>query len=142
MNTYLYDAEPISTYKEAEELVEFYTQHEPRNQHRWIIILKESNVKIGTCGFHCLNKSCASVEIGYDLQPDYWRKGYISEALRIIIEFARNEMNVKTIIAKISSNNIASINAATKMGFCRTESTYIEEFHGKEYLHYIFQLYL
>lgn len=140
VNNYLYDAEPISSTAEAKQLIEFYTQEEPRNQHRWIIIMKDTNEKIGTCGFHCWDRMNGIVEIGYDLQPDYWRKGYTSEALEEIIKFAKNEMNVISIIAHIAERNIASIQSVIKLGFYKTNDTYFEEFHEKRYLHYIYQL--
>ena len=140
VNTYLFDAEPISSLEEAMELIDFYVQDEPRDQHRWILILKELNEKIGTCGFHSWNRRFGSVEIGYDLQPDLWRKGYMSEALSEIISFAKNEMKVKSITANIAQDNAASMGIAAKLGFHRTENTYFEDFRGRKYLHYIYQL--
>lgn len=140
VNTYLYDAEPISSPDEAKEWINFYTQEEPRDQHRWIIILKDTGEKIGTCGFHCWDRNNSVVEIGYDLQPVYWRKGYTSEALAEIIDFAKNDMKVKSIKAHIAEENLGSIKTAVKLGFKNTNDTYFEEFHEKRYLHYIYQL--
>lgn len=140
VNTYLYDIEPISSPDEAKKWIDLYTQEEPRNQHRWIIILKATNEKIGTCGFHLWDRVNKNIEIGYDLQPDYWRKGYMSEALEAIINFAKTEMQISSIIAHIAEGNIASIKIATKLGFYQTETTYFEEFHGEKYLHLVYQL--
>lgn len=140
VNRYLYDAEPFSSIHEAEKWISFYLHEEPRNQHRWIIILKESNEKIGTCGFHCWNRETGEVEIGYDLQPAHWRKGYSYEALSEIIRFAREEMKVSKIYAHISVDNIASVKTAEKLGFERTGRQYHEVFRGSEYLHDIYCL--
>lgn len=140
VNTFLFDAEPISSPDEANEWIDLFTQEEPRDQHRWIIIMKDTKEKIGTCGFHCWNRCDGSVEIGYDLQPAFWRKGYASEALHEIINFAKNVMKVNTIIAHIAENNVASINTALKMGFYKTNDTYFEKFHGKKYLHYVYRI--
>ena len=52
INRYLYDAEPMKEVSEAQELIDFYTVSEPRNQHRWILVRKSDGVKLGTCGFH------------------------------------------------------------------------------------------
>jgi [ribosomal protein S5]-alanine N-acetyltransferase len=71
VNQYLFDAESLNNLEEANELIDFYIQPEPRTQHRWILILKVNGIKIGTCGFHCWNKNNNSVEIGYDLQKQY-----------------------------------------------------------------------
>lgn len=53
VNAYLFDADPITSIQEANELIQFYLQKEYRLQHRWILVLKNNNKKIGTCGFHC-----------------------------------------------------------------------------------------
>ncbi len=140
INRYLYDAEPCSSVEEAKEWIDFYLEDEPRNQQRWIIILKENGEKIGTCGFHCWNRDANEVETGYDLQPAHWRKGYMSEALAEIISFAKTEMKIKKLIAHISVDNIASIKTAEKLGFVRTGEQYYEEFGGESYLHDIYCL--
>ena len=94
MNRYLFDAEPCSSAAEAAEWIDFYLEEEPRNQHRWVLVLKENGEKIGTCGFHGLNTERHEAELGYDLQPTYWKQGYIHEAVGRIIDFAAKEMGV------------------------------------------------
>jgi len=138
VNQYLYDAEPCRSMEQAQEWIDFYLESEPRNHHRWIMVLKENGEKIGTCGFHRWNRENGEIEMGYDLQPSYWRKGYTSEALAAIMKFAAEEMKVKKIIAHISADNIASIRTAEKMGFVKTGEQYYEEFHGDKYLHEIY----
>lgn len=59
------------------------------------MVLKENGEKIGTCGFHRWNRETGEIEVGYDLQPSYWRKGYTTEALTSIMKFAVEEMKVK-----------------------------------------------
>lgn len=140
VNRYLFDAEPISIDEQAREIIEFYLEPEPRNQHRWILILKETGEKIGTCGFHRWNRETGEVEVGYDLQPAYFRKGYMTEALTEIIRFAKGKMSVKKIYAHIYPENIAFVKTAEKMGFVRTGEQYYEEFRGEKYLHDIYCL--
>ena len=55
INKHLFDAEPVKNKSEAQEIIDFYTVPEPRDRHRWILVLKENNNKIGTCGFHGIN---------------------------------------------------------------------------------------
>lgn len=138
VNQYLFDAEPCSSVEEAQEWIGFYLENEPKNQHRWIIVLKENSEKIGTCGFHCWNRETGEIEMGYDLQQSYWRNGYACEALAAIMKFAVEEMKVKKIFAHISVDNIASIRTSEKMGFVNTGQQYYEEFHGEKYLHDIY----
>src|SRR5574344_1127900 len=122
VNEFLFDAEPVSSIDEASEWIDFYTQAEPRSQHRWIIVNKANGEKIGTCGVHCWDREKLCAEIGYDLQPQYWRKGYMSEAIATMLIFAKDKMKVKKLVANIAENNIASIRTAEKAGFHRTDN--------------------
>ncbi len=140
VNRYLFDAEPCSSVDEAREWIDFYVEPEPRNQQRWILILKDTDENIGTCGFHCWNKETGEIEIGYDLYPTYWKQGYMTEAMTKIIEYAKEEMKVSKIYAHISVDNLPSIRAVLKQGFIKTDNHYFEEFHGEKYLHDIYQL--
>lgn len=139
INNYLYDAEPLVDIQEAEEIIDFYIKPEPREQHRWILITKEGT-KIGSCGFHCWNKSEGICDIGYDLNPDYWGRGYMYEAIKAILSFAQNEMNLKRIKACIFSENEKSIKLIETFGFKYFGETESVVFREKEYLHKIYYL--
>lgn len=138
VNQYLFDAEPLSSLSEADDIIAFYTQDEPRLQHRWIMIQKDSGQKIGTCGFHCWDKDKRVVDVGYDLQKEYWRMGYMKEALSEIITFAEQKMDIVQIDAHISIENVASIMLAEKMGFVFYGKTENCMFRGKDYPHKIY----
>lgn len=140
VNQYLFDAEPLNNLEEANELINFYIQPEPRTQHRWILILKDNGIKIGTCGFHCWNKNNSSVEIGYDLQRQYWGQGLMTEALQAILLFALQDMGVNKIDAHIYTGNKKSITLAQRLGFKYNGETEECMFRGKKYLHNIYSL--
>lgn len=140
INQYLFDAEPLSNLVEADEIIDFYVQPEPRWQHRWILILKSNGSKIGTCGFHCWDKNNSSVEIGYDLQKEHWGHGLMTEALKEILSFALNSMDIKRIDAHIYADNKKSVTISQKLGFKFNGKTKIYIFRDKEYLHNIYSL--
>lgn len=137
VNTYLYDAEPLASIEEAQEIIDFYVTGEPRIQVRWIIVDKATGEKIGTCGFHRWNKETGVIEMGYDLKKPYWGKGIMTEALEAILHYAKTEMGVKTVKAHIFVGNAASLRLAEKLGFVRT-GEYNEVFRGEEYPHWIY----
>ena len=56
---------------------------------------------MGTCGFHCFNKEEGTIEIGYDLQEEFWGNGYMQEALKEIIGYGMEKMMLKQIYAHI-----------------------------------------
>ena len=137
---YLFDTEPLTYIEEAEKLINFYLQPEPRGQHRWILSVKNDSRKIGTCGFHCWDRAKNSVEIGYDLQEQYWGKGIMTEALEAILLFAINNMNIQTVNAHIYVDNILSTNLANKLGFVFNGKTELCILKNIEYLHNIYSL--
>ncbi len=140
INTYLYDAEPLNSLLEADELINFYFQPEPRMQHRWILNLKSNSAKIGTCGFHCWDKNKDCVEIGYDLQKEYWGQGLMMEALKAILDFAKSEMMVRQVYAHIFVDNTKSIRLVERLGFTYNGETKNYQFRNEQYLHYIYSL--
>ncbi len=141
VNRYLFDAEPLTDIEGADEIIAFYTQSEPRLQHRWIIMRKSDRIKMSTCGFHCWNQEDCKVEVGYDLKEEFWGNGYMQEAMKEIITFATDEMHIKEISVCISIDNQRSICLAENIGFVLSDSSY-ELFRDKKYLHNIYSLYL
>jgi [ribosomal protein S5]-alanine N-acetyltransferase len=139
INKYLFDAEPLTDIRGADEIIDFYLKPEPRPQHRWVVIRKADGVKMGTCGFHCWSITDSKVEIGYDLKKEFWGNGYMHEALDHIMEFAKNDMKVKEINACIYIENSRSIALVEKLDFVLIGSKY-ELFKGKKYLHNIYSL--
>ena len=94
-----------------------WNQPEPRNQHNWILVRKADDIAIGTCGFHNWDRDSAFCEISYDMYPDFWGNGYMTEALQTIILFARDEMKVHFIEAGIDQDNEKSIRLIERLGF-------------------------
>ena len=138
---YLYDEEPFTDISEADNLIDFYITPEPRQWHRWVIRRKTDNANIGTCGFHCWDTKNNRVDVGYDMKKEFWGNGYMTEAMNKIIEFARLNMNIKEIVARIYIDNEKSIKLAQRLGF-KVSGSYNETFRGKEYPHSIYSLYL
>lgn len=140
INRYLFDAEPLSSLDEADEIIDFYIQPEPRIQHRWILTLKDNGEKIGTCGFHIWDKNKNCVDIGYDLQEKYWGQGLMSETLKPILDFAKHDMKVSQVRAHIYIGNPKSIRLVERFGFTFNGETELCQFRGQQYLHHIYTL--
>jgi len=140
VNQHLFDAEPLADIHGADEIIDFYIQPEPKNQHRWILVRKEDGEKIGTCGFHCWDKVAGCCDVGYDLFPVFERKGYMNEAMQAIIEFAKTDMKINHINACIYIDNIKSIKLAEKLGFAFKDQMKDEIFRGEKYPHKILTL--
>jgi ribosomal-protein-alanine N-acetyltransferase len=133
-----YDEEPMTDIKEADDLIEFYNMKEPRNQNRWVIIDKNTKTKMGSCGFHLWDREKNEVEIGFELMEKYNGKGYMTEAVEAIMEFAKIQMKVDTIKAIVYIENDQCKRLVERFGFKKTAK---EEcvFRGKIYLHDVYE---
>ena len=60
-------------------------------------------------------------EIGYDLHPDFHKKGIMNEALKTILNYGGKSLNLKTLEAYTHKNNEASINLLLNNGFHHIE---------------------
>jgi len=84
--------------------------------YRFAIVLKKTNELIGT-GLIYYEEEMKCFEIAYNLGKKYWQKGYASEAMQTIIQFAKEKLQLKEIAARVAKENIASIKVIEKLGF-------------------------
>ena len=99
---------------------------------QWAIALKTENKIVGTIGYHRIEKEHYRAEVGYMLHPDYWNTGLMTEALKVIIDFGFDEMNLHSIEGNINPNNAVSRKILEKFGFVK--EAYFKEnyfFNGK-----------
>ncbi len=99
----------------------------------WVIAFKDSPLEmIGEIGFYRTDYANHRAEIGYMVQPAHWRKGVISEALKKVIDFGFQTINLHSISANINPGNDASRQILLKHGFVK--EAYFKEhyyFNGK-----------
>jgi len=93
----------------------------------WGIIEKSTNLLIGYFGFWRIDSSHCRGEIGYALHPNYWGKGYMKETASKLIEYGFRKLNLHSIEANVSSDNLPSIRLLEKIGF-RKEAYFRENF--------------
>jgi ribosomal-protein-alanine N-acetyltransferase len=88
---------------------------------RWAITLRQDPTQvIGSCGYFSVRRGTSTVETGYELHPDYWRQGIMSEALQAMIDFsfsAQDLMPIHRIEALIAPGNTGSMRLLEKLGF-------------------------
>jgi [ribosomal protein S5]-alanine N-acetyltransferase len=72
---------------------------------------------IGTIVLHNISLNEKYGEIGYKLKPEFQKKGIMSEALKKILNFGIEKMNLKIIEAYTHKNNISSIALLEKHNF-------------------------
>ena len=83
----------------------------------WGIIEKRSKNFIGYLGFIRMQQQHCRGEVGYALKPEYWRKGFMTEALKTVIKFGFNEMKLHSIEANVNPKNQNSKKLLERIGF-------------------------
>lgn len=77
-----YDLTAFTEHHEASTLIElFHERYRNSVGIRWAIRLTHNNVMIGTCGYNTWDPKMKSATIGYDLLPEFWHNGFMSEAV-------------------------------------------------------------
>ncbi len=88
---------------------------------RWAITLRQQPATvIGSCGFFSVRRGTQTMECGYELHPDHWGKGIMSEALQAMIAFSydpHNPLPVHRIEALVAPGNTASIRLLERLAF-------------------------
>ena len=84
--------------------------------YRFALVLKETNELIGTALIY-YEEEVQSWEIGYNLGKKYWGKGYATEAVRQVISFAVEELQISEIVGRYAKENPASGRVMEKLGF-------------------------
>lgn len=94
----------------------------------WAITLKGSQELIGSICLWNFSEDKSVSEIGYDLHPDYFQKGIMTEAIHEVIKFGFNMLQLKSIEAFTHKENSSSIKLLEKNGFIYDPSRVDEGF--------------
>lgn len=90
---------------------------EKGNGFRWGIRLRGGTDIIGSVGFHGWDKEHDKSKMGYDLRPEYWGRGIMTEALERTVRFGFEEMGLNRIEVNVLAANHRSTSVARRLGF-------------------------
>lgn len=96
----------------------------------WTIISKVENRMVGDLCFMGLPNAEGAIEIGYGTYEDFRNKGYMTEAVGRMIEWACQQPDVYTITASTDKINLPSMQVLLKNQFVQTGESE-ELFHWK-----------
>lgn len=91
----------------------------------WAICLKNAPALIGTIGFWRIEHEHYRAEIGYMLHTDFHLKGLTHEALKTVLNYGFNTMQLHSVEANVKPGNIASIKLLEKNRF--VQEAYFKE---------------
>jgi ribosomal-protein-alanine N-acetyltransferase len=96
----------------------FERDFKKKSRIKWGIAFYGSENKLmGIIEAMDFNQNVNKVTIGYFLHPDYWHKGYSTEAVRILVRFLFEQAGVNRIQAEVMPANIHSKKVLLKNGF-------------------------
>lgn len=89
----------------------------------WLVIDKMTGQVIGDAGFKGKPDANQEIEIGYGLLERYWNKGYATETVKGLIEWAFETGKVEKVLAETEKDNIGSMRVLEKAGMRQTKKT-------------------
>lgn len=97
---------------------------------KYAIVLKETDKVIGDISLEWSEKDKA-YEIGYNINRSFWRKGYATEAVRGLLDWAYNERGIRDFTAFYAKDNVASGRVLEKCGFVQEYTGQYSRENGK-----------
>ncbi len=88
-----------------------------RQDYTLAIQLKDKSRIMGGIGIHKIDYSSGVGTLGYWLSQEYWRNGYMSEALEAIVNFGFNDLGLRRLEAGVFKGNPSSGVLLKKYGF-------------------------
>lgn len=128
--------EPLETYDGAYAIYDWMCRvFAAKTGIRWALTLKDdpSGALIGTAGFHAYKAKNRNAEIGYELAQEYWRRGLMSEAVRRIVRFCFEDLDMHRVAADVTAGNEASAGLLLKLGFQREGAFREKEWLGGQF---------
>lgn len=83
----------------------------------FMIFKRDDNTLLGCIFMKDIDWNIPKAEIGYFIDRDYEGKGIVSGALRTIVHYCFNELNLEKVFVRVSPENIGSRKVAEKIGF-------------------------
>ena len=119
IDRFLLDDDPVRTREDAQAIVNFYVNAPGPTPNRWVLERRSDGRPIGTCGLHLWVQRDRRCEVGYDLSPHAQGQGYMTEALRAVLDFGFGTLGLNRIEAIVHVDNAASLRLLDRLRFQR-----------------------
>lgn len=92
---------------------------QPRQRFQLAITLREGSPVIGNVGIRINDPRLREANIGYELDSNYWRRGYATEAARAMLTFGFESLKMHRVYAHCVAENEASWRVMERLGMTR-----------------------
>lgn len=128
INQYVQRNSPKNNYDALQFILTIKERTKDDQSFYWGISLKDQSNLIGTICLYNFSEDRKEAEVGYELLPDYHRKGIMSEALDAVLNFAFNDLHLHEILAMTNKFNENSKGLLLKHNFVLEEARKDEGF--------------
>jgi [ribosomal protein S5]-alanine N-acetyltransferase len=94
----------------------------PRCRWQLAIELHGTGELIGSAGIRRASVDALTADVGYELNPAHWGHGYATEAMRRMLGFAVDELQLTELTARVVDTNAASLRVLQRLGFTHSLS--------------------
>jgi RimJ/RimL family protein N-acetyltransferase len=92
-------------------------KEKPRKSYEYLVELKSELGIIGGFGISSIKYDQGTADLGYWLGEDYWGKGYATEGVSRLIDYAFKDLKLRRLKIPAFATNPASNALAKKLGF-------------------------
>lgn len=88
----------------------------------WLLramVRRDNREVVGYINFHGPSDDEGRAELGYTVFEEHRRRGYATEAMQAMMNWARQEHGVQRFLLSISPQNAPSLGLAAKLGFAQ-----------------------
>jgi len=111
---------PYSGTREASGMVlKAYEAGAHRPEFGLFVLVREDGLAVGGMGFHGVPDEAGRAEVGYDLVEGARGRGYATEALHTLSQWALARDDVNSLFATIDRDNLASQAVVSRVGYTR-----------------------
>lgn len=101
---------------------------QPRRRFQLAIALRGNGRLIGNCGIRRKIDNEWEADLGYELSPHYWGRGYATEAARAMVDFGFRALGLRRISSWCIADNVASARVLERLGFAQERRLRRNEF--------------
>lgn len=90
-----------------------------RSLFQWVVADRETDTMMGTVTLNRWDQDNRHADVGFILGRDHWGQGFAQEAVRRLLSFGFDEMNLHRVEADVDPDNAASLVLLDRLGFQR-----------------------
>jgi RimJ/RimL family protein N-acetyltransferase len=90
----------------------------------YLVRRSDDSTSVGICGL-VKREALEHPDIGFAFLPEFWRRGYATEAAAAVLGFSRDSLALERVVAITAPHNEPSIRVLGKIGMTFRETVYL-----------------